>query len=246
LEQQTATAEILQVINRSPGELQPVFDAMLTNAVRLCDCVIGGMFLYENGGFRSVAMMNVTPEFGEIWRREALHPAPTTALARLVQTKTVIQIDNIIEHEGYARGEALHVATVDVFGARTVVAVPMLKEDELLGAIVVFRREPRSFTKKQLGLVSNFASQAVVAIDNARLLNEIRQRQAELRVTFDNMGDGVAMFDGELRDWRRGTSISSVSSTCPMYCWRSVRATPTTSASSPNAANSARATSRRN
>jgi GAF domain-containing protein/nitrogen-specific signal transduction histidine kinase len=199
LEQQTATAEILQVINSSPGELQPVFDAMLANAVRLCDCVIGGMFLYEIGGFRSVAMLNVTPEFGEIWRREALHPAPTTALARLVQTKTVIQIDNIIEHEGYARGEALHVATVDVFGARTVVAVPMLKEDELLGAIVVFRREPRSFTEKQLGLVSNFASQAVVAIDNARLLNEIRQRQAELRVTFDNMGDGVAMFDAELR-----------------------------------------------
>jgi two-component system, NtrC family, sensor kinase len=199
LEQQTATAEILQVINSSPGELQPVFDAMLANAVRLCDCVIGGMFLYEIGGFRSVAMLNVTPEFGEIWRREALHPAPTTALARLVQTKTVIQIDDIIEHEGYARGEALHVATVDVFGARTVVAVPMLKEDELLGAIVVFRREPRSFTEKQLGLVSNFASQAVVAIDNARLLNEIRQRQAELRVTFDNMGDGVAMFDGEQR-----------------------------------------------
>jgi signal transduction histidine kinase len=175
LEQQTATAEVLQVINGAPGNLAPVFDAILTNASRLCDCVLGGMFLYEDGGFRSVAMLNVTPEFAEIWRREANRPAPTTALARLVQIKRAVWIDDLMEYEGYAGGEPLHVATVDVFGARTVLAVPMLKESELLGAIVVFRREPHSFTEKQLALVLSFASQAAIAIENARLITETRE-----------------------------------------------------------------------
>jgi GAF domain-containing protein/nitrogen-specific signal transduction histidine kinase len=120
-------------------------------------------------------MLNVTPEFAEIWRREANRPAPTTALARLAKIKRAVRIDDVTEYEGYAGGEPLHVATVDVFGARTVLAVPMLKESELLGAIVVFRREPHSFTEKQLALVSSFASQAAIAIENARLLTETRE-----------------------------------------------------------------------
>ena len=122
LEQQTATAEVLGVISSCPGELQPVFDAMLGNAGRLCDCVLGGMFLYQGGGFRDVAMLNVTPDFATIWRREASHPAPTTALARLVQSKKAVQIDDLMLYEGYTGGEPLHVSTVDVFGARTVLA----------------------------------------------------------------------------------------------------------------------------
>src|SRR6516225_2224999 len=202
LDQQTATAGVLGVINSSPGNLAPVFDAILANASRLCDCVLGGMFLYEDGGFRSVAMLNVTPEFAEIWRREANRPAPTTALARLAKIKRAVRIDDLTEYEGYAGGESLHVATVDVFGARTVLAVPMLKESELLGAIVVFRREPHSFTEKQLALVSSFASQAAIAIENARLLTETREALEQqtataevLQVINSSPGDLAPTFD---------------------------------------------------
>src|SRR6516164_9409701 len=205
LEQQTATAEVLGVISSSPGELQPVFDAMLGNAGRLCDCVLGGMFLYQGGGFRDVAMLNVTSDFATIWRREASHPAPTTALARLVQSKKAVQIDDLMLYEGYIGGEPLHVSTVDVFGARTVLAVPMLKESQLLGAIVLFRREPLSFSEKQLALVSSFASQAVIAIENARLITETREALEQqtataevLQVINSSPGDLQPVFDAML------------------------------------------------
>ena len=205
LEQQTATAEVLGVISSCPGELQPVFDAMLGNAGRLCDCVLGGMFLYQGGGFLDVAMLNVTPDFATIWRREASHPAPTTALARLVQSKKAVQIDDLMLYEGYTGGEPLHVSTVDVFGARTVLAVPMLKESQLLGAIVLFRREPLSFSEKQLALVSSFASQAVIAIENARLITETREALEQqtataevLQVINSSPGDLAPVFDAML------------------------------------------------
>src|SRR6516225_7545512 len=205
LEQQTATAEVLGVISSCPGELQPVFDAMLGNAGRLCDCVLGGMFLYQGGGFRDVAMLNVTSDFATIWRREASHPAPTTALARLVQSKKAVQIDDLMLYEGYIGGEPLHVSTVDVFGARTVLAVPMLKEGQLLGAIVLFRREPQSFSEKQLALVSSFASQAVIAIENARLITETREALEQqtataevLQVINSSPGDLQPVFDAML------------------------------------------------
>src|SRR6516225_7817930 len=205
LEQQTATAEVLGVISSCPGELQPVFDAMLGNAGRLCDCVLGGMFLYQGGGFRDVAMLNVTPDFATIWRREASHPAPTTALARVVQSKKAVQIDDLMLYEGYTGVEPLHVSTVDVFGARTVLAVPMLKEGQLLGAIVLFRREPQSFSEKQLALVSSFASQAVIAIENARLITETREALEQqtataevLQVINSSPGDLQPVFDAML------------------------------------------------
>src|SRR6516162_6739237 len=205
LEQQTATAEVLGVISSCPGELQPVFDAMLGNAGRLCDCVLGGMFLYQGGGFLDVAMLNVTPDFATIWRRQASHPAPTTALARLVQSKKAVQIDDLMLYEGYTGGEPLRVSTVDVFGARTVLAVPMLKEGQLLGAIVLFRREPQSFSEKQLALVSSFASQAVIAIENARLLTETREALEQQTATAEVLqvinfspGDLTPVFDAML------------------------------------------------
>ena len=187
LERQTAMSEVLSVISASPGELDPVFRSILANAGRLCDCAIGGMFLTEGEGYRLVATLNVTPEFTEIWREEARVPDPITALARVRQTKQVLQIEDLAAYEGYRQGERLHRAAVDVFGALSVLAVPMLKESELLGVIVLFGREPRAFSDRELGLVTNFAAQAVIAIENARLLSELRSRTGELTQSVEEL-----------------------------------------------------------
>jgi PAS domain S-box-containing protein len=195
LEQQTATAEVLQVINSSPGDLAPVFDAMLQKATRLCDAAYGLLATYDANGFRGVAAAGLPMDSANALSRIG-HPPPETALGQVETTKQTVQITDISAEPVY---QEVFPVNPWLRRVRTNVVVPLLKETDLIGAFIIFREEVRPFTDKQVTLLQSFAAQAVIAIDNARLLNEIRQRQAELRVTFDNMGDAVAMFDADLR-----------------------------------------------
>ena len=186
LEQQTATSEILKVISNSPGHLEPVFNAMLEKAVRICEAKFGVLWLCENGGFRSVAQHNTPPAFAEHWRSHpVVHPVPGTGLRRLAETHQVAHIADMTKIQPYIERDPFVVSSVELGDFRTVVNVPMLKENELVGAIAIYRQEVRPFTEKQIEVVTNFAAQAVIAIENTQLLGELRQSLQQQTATAD-------------------------------------------------------------
>jgi PAS domain S-box-containing protein len=205
LDQQTATAEVLGVINASPGELAPVFEAILERAMSRCEAAFGFMTTYDGERFTPCAMREVPETLADYFAKGMDQPQPGEAHWQLLQGADLVHNIDQKDDDAYRSGSPLRHAIVDLGGTRTALVVALRKDGILRGTLTLYRKEVRPFTDKQIALVQNFAAQAVIAIENARLLEEIRQRQAELSVTFDNMGDGVAMFDAELRlaAWNR-------------------------------------------
>jgi signal transduction histidine kinase len=187
LEREKATAEVLRIISSSAGELEPVFDAMLANATRLCEASYGLMLLCEEDDFRSAAVHGpLPPAFIERWQPGTLIRAdPDLPAVRAAQTRQTVQIGDLRATPAYLRGDPFPVSGADVADIRTMVAVPMLKDDQPIGVMAIYRREVRPFTNKHIELVRNFASQAVIAIENTRLLNELRESLQQQTTTAD-------------------------------------------------------------
>jgi class 3 adenylate cyclase len=198
LDRQTATSEVLGVISASPGELQPVFDAMLKSATRLCDAECGILTLRRDDGFQAIAMQGVDPGFAEVMRRAPFRPTPDSMYAHLERTKQPLQFADGRQSPAYLAGNPTVVAAIEQGGVRTNFIVPMLKKGELVGAIWIYRKDVRPFSLKHIEVVENFGKQAVIAIENTRLLNELRERTEEVVKLNEQLEQRVADQVGEI------------------------------------------------
>ena len=175
----TVTSKVLQAISSSHGQLEPVFQEMLTNAMNICDAKFGILYEFANGQFRAISWKGVPRAYADYVRQWRTW-GPANGLGQTMRTKETVHIADVVEGPAYAKGDPGRVATVDLARVRTALIVPMLRDGDLVGAFVIYRQVIRLFTDKQIDLVQNFAAQAVVAIENARLLTELRQRTDDL------------------------------------------------------------------
>jgi signal transduction histidine kinase len=205
LEQQTATAEVLQVINSSPGDLAPVFDAMLDKSMRLCEAAFGGLWTFDQDRYVAVALRNVPTAYAEFLAETTVIPGPGTAPYRFLQGERLVHNIDLASEEPYKAGDPQRCALVDLGGARTALQVPLRKDDHVLGVITIYRQEVRPFSDKQIALLQNFAAQAVIAMENARLITETREALEQqtataevLQVINSSPGDLAPVFDAIL------------------------------------------------
>ena len=201
---------MLRVINEKPGNLAPVFDVILEKALSLAEAAFGSLWIYHGDTMHAAATRGMTPALAEFRARNPVLAVPPVA-REASETRRAVQMLDIRESESYRAGRRASRAIADLGGARTNLVVPLLKDNEGVGCIQIYRQEVRVFTPQQISLLEGFAAQAVIAMENARLLNEIRQRQNELDITFENMGDGVAMFDRDHSTCRLEPQVSGYS-----------------------------------